>query len=619
MTTLRTRLSCTLLPLLLAHHGAAQTFDARDIQVMRRTPEGATRLAVVVAVSEYANHSALPPLQYADKDALDLAQLLESQGFRVQRMLLDSKQSNTRKPLSAAAILGAVDDMCGRADPNDTILFFFSGHGFANKSQVSFLCPYDCKVEDLEGTALAIEAVAARMLASKAKKAVLIADACRNIPGEKSANVDPKLREFELARGIGTLFSTAPGSRSFEPTGRMLDQQKQPIENGLFSHFLLRGLRGEADGVYAETKDGFVTFREVGYWVGKQLKEFPAIQQKPYLRWDGGADDDIWLTKAPPVATTEATAGANPKPPATAPQPTPVPTPASSPPAAATPALDAVPQLGGKALRIRVLHGAGSGRATMFLADVMRKFEHLGFPPVEQIDIRRGQDLPEDARVRRYLGDESLADLDPNRAVLVLYPPTARAVVAHLREAFADPTVQFRERAATSRQRVTEGAEADSIIDVLGLPKLTASAAPLPASEPPVPQLAANQVTVRLYFHTKSGQARLALQGMRARLDGEGFGSCEPIDLDPKHGMPARQRMERFVGDRCVADLDLGRTFLVVYPPGAATVAQRLKDLFPDVRFSFQQRAATSKQQAKEGASVDNVIDWVGLPARTGQ
>jgi hypothetical protein len=76
---------------------------------------------------------------------------------------------------------------------------------------------------------------------------------------------------------------------------------------------------------------------------------------------------------------------------------------------------------------------------------------------------------------------------------------------------------------------------------------------------------------------------------------------------------PQQQQLRHFVGDRTLHDLDPNRRFLVVYPRAAAEVAQQLKDLFPDVRFSFQERPATCRQRAQEGEAIDSIIDWVGI------
>lgn len=305
-----------LLASLFSGAAPAACQNERDVQVFARpqvsVPSG-LRLAVVVGIDEY---SRLGGLQCAERDAEDIAQELARVGFTVARMRLDGKDGATR-PLTAAAVLAQVDAVCapfrGRtaaaaANPQPvagTVLFYFSGHGFEDAAGRTFLCPFDTDPANLEGTALPLDVVHDHLRAAGIPRRLLVVDMCRNEPGRSGEQRTVQLARFQQAQGSGFLFATAPGSRSYEPMAGMRDERGVVIQNGLFTHFLLRGLRGEADGSRSEV-DGCVTFREVAYFVADGLARLSVAQaqyrQVPYLRWDGTAEDVLLrvLEAAPP-------------------------------------------------------------------------------------------------------------------------------------------------------------------------------------------------------------------------------------------------------------------------------------------------------------------------------
>jgi sulfatase modifying factor 1 len=269
------------------------TYDGKDVQVVRRGAEPAPRLgariALVVGIDRYEH---LPELGYAEKDAKDVEQALAAVDFTVTSMRRDTRLS----PARAESILAEISALCTAADPQDTLLVFLSGHGFSEPGGAPFFCAQFTDPANLAVTGLSLQEVKRRLEASKAGQKMLVVDACRNVPSRSAADRGLELPDFR-ADSLAILFSTAPGSRSWEPRGRELDRLQRPIENGIFTHYLLRGLAGEADGVFAESRDGWLTFRELAYYVGKEVKSQTRLQQKPYLDWVGEAGGDILMRR----------------------------------------------------------------------------------------------------------------------------------------------------------------------------------------------------------------------------------------------------------------------------------------------------------------------------------
>lgn len=266
----------------------------RDVAVFRRdqpVPTG-RKLAVVVGLDAYES---LPPLGFAERDANDMDQELTSLGFLVTRLT----GAGEVKPATKRSVLHRVEEMCREAKKHagdGTLIFYFSGHGFEAADGGVFVCPYATDPGDLPGTALSLEVVQAALVASGVRQRLLIVDMCRSRKGKSGDDARTMtLARFARAEGTGLLFSTAPGQQSFEPEAGMKDERGHPIQNGLFTHYLLRGLRGEADKGRRSRTDGFISFRELAYFVADGLADLglqqSALRQVPYLRWDGTSED----------------------------------------------------------------------------------------------------------------------------------------------------------------------------------------------------------------------------------------------------------------------------------------------------------------------------------------
>ena len=146
------------------------------------------------------------------------------------------------------------------------------------------------------------------LLQTGAKRRMAFIDACRNDPEAKSVSSVPRsfadLRESE---GLRVLYSTAPGEVSYED---------DTLHHGVFSYFLIEGLRGKA----ANDKDGLITFDDLCNYVTREMKKYGIARgriQKPYQL--GESHGDFLLAKpvagvAPPAGGEVEMATANPVP-----------------------------------------------------------------------------------------------------------------------------------------------------------------------------------------------------------------------------------------------------------------------------------------------------------------
>jgi hypothetical protein len=203
------------------------------------------KVAFVVGVSEYQK-TGLANLKFAHKDANDLAVELKRQGFEVTKLI--GSQAQHEKVRSALdKFIGTTSDL----GKNDIVLISFSGHGVqktVSKSkrlvETPFFCVYDTLVTKPE-TMISLNRVLEQLKEDSACNSnLLLVDACRNNPDKGARTLDGSTVR-ELPTKISMLFSSSAGQKSFE---------SEKAKQGIFTHVLLKGLRGEAANSRGQVK-----------------------------------------------------------------------------------------------------------------------------------------------------------------------------------------------------------------------------------------------------------------------------------------------------------------------------------------------------------------------------
>lgn len=222
--------------------------------------------AVVVGVASYSH---MPPLQYTDDDAYRMYAFLKSpEGGALKdeqiKILVDDAATKDN-------ILFAMDEVFRNAGPNDLVMMYYSGHGLKG----SFL-PIDF---DGQNNKLLHAEISGILNRSKAKYKLFIADACHSgsMFNQKGA-IDNTLKNYytslaKAAPGTALILSSKSGETSLESSG---------LRQGVFSHFLLRGLKGEADSDYND----IVNVQELYDYIFKNVKSYTVQQQSPVIEGD---------------------------------------------------------------------------------------------------------------------------------------------------------------------------------------------------------------------------------------------------------------------------------------------------------------------------------------------
>ena len=213
--------------------------DASQKQNFDRQP----KVAVLAGVGKYASRSGLSALRFPAHD-VDLMQAeFEKQGFRIVAL---KDQEATR-----GAIEQSLEDAKDLLDQNSgTILFFFSGHGFADNGE-NYLATYEAAAGNLARSGLPVKRVEELLKATGAKRQMMFLDACRE-EGAKAVGAR-SFDQLQASAGMHALLSTKAGKLSYEDDS---------LGSGVFTHFLVEGLRGQAAG-----SDGLITFHDLATYV----------------------------------------------------------------------------------------------------------------------------------------------------------------------------------------------------------------------------------------------------------------------------------------------------------------------------------------------------------------
>lgn len=165
---------------------------------------------------------------------------------------------------TAANILKALQETFKRATANDIVVFFFSGHGYPGG-----FAAYDA--------ALSYDKVRKAMAKNKCRNKMIFADACYSgkirTPGRNPNSAVAAARKANVM-----LFLS---SRSNETS---IEQRN--MQNGYFTTYLQRGLRGGADA----NRDRIITAKELFNYVHAGVVKLSNNKQHPVM-WGKFSDD----------------------------------------------------------------------------------------------------------------------------------------------------------------------------------------------------------------------------------------------------------------------------------------------------------------------------------------
>src|SRR4051794_19457441 len=165
------------------------------------------RVALVIGNNDYRN---VPKLQKAVNDARTMGDTLKQLGFSV---MVAENQNRQQFSETLLAFDRAIE-------PGDTAFFFYAGHGFEIAGQ-NYLLPTDVPAasegqeELVRDASILADRVVERLQNKKARPSILVFDACRNNPFERSgtravAGGGGLAPMTQLPEGVFSVFSAGP-------------------------------------------------------------------------------------------------------------------------------------------------------------------------------------------------------------------------------------------------------------------------------------------------------------------------------------------------------------------------------------------------------------------------
>jgi len=233
----------------------------------------------VIGIDKYQN---IRHLKYAVKDARAFYHHL----IRNNRI----PEENVTLMVNEQARLNRVRSILGthlknKVGKEDMVIIYFAGHGACEKDVMSpdkdglekYILPYDADPKDLYASALPMREISHIFHRIHSERLIFIADACYSgasggrtisLTGVR-ANISDAFLD-RIAGGKGRVILTASGPN--EVSG-----EDEKLQHGVFTYFLLEGLRGEAD----TDGDGMITVDEVYRYVSREVPRATGQEQHP--------------------------------------------------------------------------------------------------------------------------------------------------------------------------------------------------------------------------------------------------------------------------------------------------------------------------------------------------
>ena len=253
--------------------------------------------AILIGISQYqySGQKGLTNLIFADDDAKSFARSLHDLGWSDSHIKLLINEDATQRNITIA-----LESWLTKAGPNDQIVLFWAGHGFPDPEdpeKVYFAC-YDTDIS-IPATGYRMDRVRRSLEERKSKNVILLADTC---------HAGKLITRGDVSRGISIVPNINKMVREQNiPKGWVFmvgaDTDRQSIEhsawsNGAFTHSLIKGLNGEADGFQsAGAKDGVVTMGELKDYMNismpEETQKILGVAKRPVITTSSG-DPDIW-------------------------------------------------------------------------------------------------------------------------------------------------------------------------------------------------------------------------------------------------------------------------------------------------------------------------------------
>jgi hypothetical protein len=220
------------------------------------------KFALVIANTEYTDPG-LAQLTSPGRDAREFGRVLDSPDLCAFDDVIILINENASK------VGETIDHFFSVRKPDDLLILYFSGHGVRDEYGSLYLAVKNTNRVRLRSTAIKADFVREAMDQSRSRRQVLILDCCNSGAFAQGTKAETggsigTAKAFE-GTGYGRVVLTASDSTQFAWEGDKVIGKE--ITNSLFTHFLVKGLEGDAD----QDWDGKITVDELYDYTYEQV------------------------------------------------------------------------------------------------------------------------------------------------------------------------------------------------------------------------------------------------------------------------------------------------------------------------------------------------------------
>ncbi|MEO0924243.1 MAG: caspase family protein [Cyanobacteria bacterium J06643_13] len=199
---------------------------------------------VLVGVNRYLDIN-IVNLKYCANDCEELADALKVATGEFQHAEIISLYDGGNLSPERSQIINSIQQF-RLAQAEDTVLFYFSGHGYLDSNNRPVLCVADTRLEDLAETGLKLDFLLNELSQCRAQRQLVWLDACQ----EREQQPDNQIKHNPTQQLSAALKEQAEKSKNFhgmlscDRTERSWEIEE--LQHGLFTYCLIEGLRGKA-------------------------------------------------------------------------------------------------------------------------------------------------------------------------------------------------------------------------------------------------------------------------------------------------------------------------------------------------------------------------------------
>ena len=246
---------------------------------------------LLVGVNQYQDRQNLASLQYSALDCQGLGEALKEATASFSDKEVVIHHDFARRLPSSIEVQQSISQITTAASAEDTILFYFSGHGVLDsQTQQVVLCLSDTDTTQLTATGLPLKDLLRQLSSCAASQQLVWLDACHSggmtLRGTDLA--DPSSQLVEVLRnkaaeskGFYALLSCDRAQQSWE---------FPELGHGVFTYYLMRGLRGEAADARGEIEADALyqyVYHQTLRYIDKTNQQIRLINQQKSSRGEG--------------------------------------------------------------------------------------------------------------------------------------------------------------------------------------------------------------------------------------------------------------------------------------------------------------------------------------------